>query len=312
VAGLRLETLLALWQLPGGCIGTYAAPSDSAEGADAAPTWAWDGHSAVEVTAYDYNMCAIDSLGVIFCHGESRNGTTFPPTSALHVIDVGAYAACALDGAGNPQCWGCGTDVTGDGESSVDYGQCAAPTGSFIDVAAGSTANCALTTFGTIECWGVGAESLGATTSFLTEPAVDIAYAGTLCAVRTAGELDCLVLGDDLAAPPSGTFSRVEVGYDVACATRTDGTPACWGSLLDLSGVPTEPVLDIDANSASACWVLAADGTLGCVGGAAKYDQPPTGSYVSVAAGAAGGYAIRDDGLLVGWGLLDEPPPFGD
>jgi alpha-tubulin suppressor-like RCC1 family protein len=51
------------------------------------------------------------------------------------------------------------------------------------------------------------------------------------CATRNNGTLACWGSDyADLTTPPAGTFTQVSAGHTHSCALRTDGLWTCWGS----------------------------------------------------------------------------------
>jgi alpha-tubulin suppressor-like RCC1 family protein len=188
-------------------------------------------------------------------------------TSGVTAVSVGpltgAYA-CAVDAAGNVECWG--ANVSGVLGSSSPANGSATPVeivglpGGAVAVAAGNNFACAVTGCGDVECWGangdgeLGNSATGAggptpvqvtgITSGATEVAAGVNFAcalvngGVQCwGFGLAGQLGNGVVASssfpvtvlDLAgAAPLTGATAVSVGNDVACAI-VGGAAQCWG-----------------------------------------------------------------------------------
>jgi len=150
------------------------------------------------------------------------------------------------------------------------YGATASPTGTFSQLSSVEDEDmCALRTDGTVVCWGEHPLSLPGTFTQISRSFWE------LCGIKPDQTLACVS-----RVPPTGTFKAVSAGSDFNCAIRTDGTLACWGGTYD-----------------------------GIVFGG----FPPSGTYQSVQVGFSSpnylGYALRDDGAIVRFGLDGTSPP---
>ena len=112
-----------------------------------------------------------------------------------------------------------------------------------------------------------------------------------------------------LDVPPPGTFQRVAVGYDFACAIAVDGALRCWGKTP--YGVPSGTFTQVSVSSSvdgkvnhySHACAVRTDGTVACWGeNEAGQSTPPAGAFVEVAAGGHHSCAIRQSGGVVCWG----------
>ena len=71
-------------------------------------------------------------------------------------VASGQTHSCGLRDDGTVACWGCERAHT---DFPNDWGQCDAPSGTFVQVAAGRYHSCALADDGTMSCWGCGFDS---------------------------------------------------------------------------------------------------------------------------------------------------------
>ena len=98
-------------------------------------------------------------------------------------------------------------------------------------------------------------------------------------------------------------------GSNHTCGMRTDGSVACWGSNLHLTGdetgqatPPEGELASVSAGESHTCGVRT-DGPVECWGD--DYDgqsTPPEGEFASVSAGGAHTCGLRNDGAVVCWG----------
>ena len=161
-------------------------------------------------------------------------------------ISAGSGFACGIEPDGDLYCWGIGIGAT---PTQVQAGKV------WTKISAGKTNSCGITNDGNAWCWGQDAlGQLGngsATTTTQTNavqvsgrgPWVDIAAGDVTCGIKANGSLWCFGEGSDYmngnnsttdyAYPQpvisGGQYIDVSVGYDHACAMRTDYTAYCWG-----------------------------------------------------------------------------------
>ncbi len=173
------------------------------------------------VTAGVGATCAIDAMGALFCWGANDRGqlglgSTTPSSmpAAMVMADVSAVAmgfqhACAVTSRGELWCWGANTyGQRGMGATMTPGAPVQVPgVSDAIGVACGRTFTCFLHATGTIECMGDGilgqlGDGMAATSS---------------APVQVSAIMDAT----SVSAPSAGTH---------ACAVRSTGLVACWGS----------------------------------------------------------------------------------
>jgi hypothetical protein len=92
------------------------------------------------------------------------------------------------------------------------------------------------------------------------------------CAIRTDGTVACWgSSGSGGATPPEGTFRSLSTGGGYSCGVKTDGSVACWGYNASTTGAP------------------------------------PAGSFRSVSADNGAACGVRTDGAIECWGFPDAP-----
>ncbi|HJK94419.1 MAG TPA: hypothetical protein RMH26_26990, partial [Polyangiaceae bacterium LLY-WYZ-15_(1-7)] len=148
---------------------------------------------AADLAMTDDSACVFDDDGgTIACFGDDTHGEVSgaPASSGFLSVAAGFDHFCALDGAGEPLCWG--RDV---------HGETAAPGSPFLQLALGRHPSCGLAEDGAVACWGAGSPS---------SPNGTGDHYGQ-------------------ASPPAGSFTALAAGADFTCGRRADGTVDCWG-----------------------------------------------------------------------------------
>jgi len=116
-------------------------------------------------------------------------------------ISTANYHGCGIRPNGTVSCWGFGATSSSCSKHPYHCGQANPPSGTFIDVSAGDYFfSCGVRSNKALTCWGAGGPNSSGFPHY--------------------GQ----------STPPSGTFTAVAAGESHACAIRTDGTIACWGS----------------------------------------------------------------------------------
>jgi cysteine-rich repeat protein len=163
--------------------------------------------------------CAIDDAGALTCWGE---GAERPPSGVFVEVAVNTAGghACAIREDRSAVCWNeDGVDLTPPDElwSQIAVG------GGF------STRACGVTTTGELFCWGEIIHGMPAG----TYRRVGVGEFHT-CAIRADQTMVCAgggSFGD--ASPPPGTWTDLALIREQTCGLRTNGTPTCWGRIID-------------------------------------------------------------------------------
>lgn len=270
--------------------------------------------------------CGVHPGGQVTCWEEPDDGFTagamvpFVAPSAtfgepVESVAMGHAHQCALLASGAVACWGQqGGKLVGggaDGSEPVLVEGITAATA----LAARLTRTCALQE-GQVWCWGMWqGEVLGPTlVGGLEGPvsALDVGVSQS-CAVLESGGVQCWRHGGDnpLGAPEFEAprvpdlegVVQVVVGHLHACALRSEGTVACWGSnsvgqigdgLYPRSSVWQRVRLD-----------LAAPGVAPCFGAERVALQPPPQG--TIATGGDITVRVTPDGEVLAWGRLSDP-----
>jgi alpha-tubulin suppressor-like RCC1 family protein len=170
-------------------------------------------------------------------------------------------AACALDPAGAPICWG-DQLTTGTGEPSSGFAPSPTParaitSSTFTGLTAGAAAICGLTNVGALHCWGDNENSQygfgpgDSTNRYVPTPAapglsLNYVSAGAIfmCGIDFSGSTWCWGqdgggnLGRDAVfsskysparISSSLVFTSLAAGFQHTCGLTADGTAYCWG-----------------------------------------------------------------------------------
>jgi alpha-tubulin suppressor-like RCC1 family protein len=188
--------------------------------ADAGPTPTITPPTSVPLAAGKLHTCAIGAGGAVYCWGDDSSGQlgdgtaneAHAPVAARGISNAVAIAAggahsCAVLGDGSVACWGSNSDGqlgTGDTNDSAVPVVLPKPRG-IVAIGAGDIHTCALRDDGAVLCWGSNYQGrLGNGSGGATSPSP----------VAVKGMTDATALA---------------VGPYHACATRKDGSMACWG-----------------------------------------------------------------------------------
>lgn len=187
--------------------------------------------------------CGIRPTGSIECWGFTRHVGEPPHTiGPLSDADIGFRISCGIQTpSATIACWDPDTNH-----------QLLAIEGSYTYISTTRYRICALTLDGALRCWFWTAGP----TARLCEP-------GASCWNRQ---------GEQSFDMPQGTFTKIAAANDHACAIRTDGTVACWGSNYDNSGWQprVDPSADgTDRGALTSRWWLAVQVLVGVVAAAA-------------------------------------------
>jgi alpha-tubulin suppressor-like RCC1 family protein len=255
---------------------------------------------------------------------QSRESTS---ASRLIFTSIAAGSAhfCALDSAGDAQCWGDGEwGQLGDGLAiSSPYAPVRVPHPSrrrFRQVVAGSTYSCALTDEGRAYCWGsdVSGMMVGAT---LRETCQGLPCATSPVAIAVERRFDSLSAGFEhmcaLAEGRAYCWGRADVGQ----LGRSGALAACDGvacSRVPLLVSDSIRFTSITARGTHTCGIASGailcwgDNKLGQLGSASRaaYSATPVralgdASAMQVSAGASYSCAVTARGDVACWGTSD-------
>ncbi len=255
--------------------------------------------------------CTLLESGTVWCWGDNSDGQLGAPGPGHAVRQVagswhppvngGPRAACALDDASEPKCWGSIAGVPSAMPTQVDPSLA-------IGLAFGDAFGCGIDLQGDRTCWGDNSDAQLGSTDLVTYamPTVfetghvmsQIAAAGKhACEIDTMDGVKCW--GDSSAGEsgvvPSGTPEKdpqLVLGSSVGCGQlalgQTYSCALCGGAVQ--------------------CWGDDSDANLGRGGDTTTPPQIPTlvmldaGPYVEVAAGNTHACALRQDHQLFCWG----------
>ena len=222
--------------------------------------------------------------------GADPNPPLDPNTKWIDVSSGGEHS-CGILGTGGLFCWG-----------NNDFGQAAAPKGSFKSVAAGGIQSCAITNEGGLKCWGSSSAIPKKTPAgkFLHVSAGDV----HTCAIGTNHRVRCWGSNDyQQARAPSGKFESISAGGRHTCGVKIDGGLDCWGESSFLaSQIPLGRFKAVATGEDHAC-AIRNDDTLVCWGNNA-YGQAdaPAGTFKSVTASDFNTCGLGYDGTVQCWG----------
>ncbi len=259
------------------------------------------------VSAGDGSACAIRTDQTLVCWGSFFPVLPTPPAGTFTAVSTTGGQSCAVRTDQTLACWGA---PFGPAANPVSP-----PAGTFTAVSVGGGFGCALRTDQTLACWpgNISTPPAGTFTS------VSAGRAGVSCAVGTDTTLSCWPAGSiSPASPvPTGTFTSVAVGAGIACALRTDQSPACFQNFEGLAvGLPPGAYTAVSANSViivspggvstatfQLVCALRTDATALCVG-AGFLVVPrvtPPGAFTAIAAGDTFACGIRPNATLECW-----------
>jgi alpha-tubulin suppressor-like RCC1 family protein len=199
-------------------------------GASSSPGMVPGIRDAIDAAASEGDTCVLHRSGAVSCWGWHASlwaglgtGYSTTPTAMPGIADAVGIAlghdhACAIHaGSGTVSCWGnnsdgqLGTGITGCADGSWD---CAAPGSPALDLAdvvqlgASYVHTCAVQASGQVQCFG---------------------WLATLAADGTVDRQDVLVPTAVDGLADAVQVSSSEIMDDADCASRSDGTVACWG-----------------------------------------------------------------------------------
>ena len=309
VCGLRHDSTLECWHDPGmRCVRHHFGWLCRRASSEEPEIESLDAPAGLfsQVSAHGGTFCGVRLDATVLCWGHTlQRGTSsragsrgtssragslsgdfsaLQPTPAGHFTQVsaGVEASCGLRADGAAVCWG---------HQSTE-----APPGRFIDVSGGSRP-CAIREDRTLRCWGH--PEGGLPPDSIDQPLVSTAKGWhTACGILADATMACWNRWGGPLDAPEGTFTQISTseilgtrvpdtrlqGYDDYCARRQDHSIVCFNAWNPADRGPN------------------------------RYEQPPTGQFTHVAAGAHHACAIRPDGTVACWGknsdklvLIDKP-----
>ncbi|MCY4424627.1 MAG: RCC1 domain-containing protein [Acidimicrobiaceae bacterium] len=222
--------------------------------------------SYTQISAGANHTCAITQDQAAVCWGDNRAGQSDAPEGEFTQVSAVDDSSCALSVDGTPVCWGANaglrpppgefTSVSAAGrwgrpcgirpDGAVQcwgqegrYGEPPEWVGPLVDASVGQHGSCGVRADASLACWDNRTKADPHLAAGTQPPegefmAVPVAHYGGYCALRAHGSIDCRIRdGQRDYEPPSGEFTRIARGVRHACAIRTDGTVACWGSPAD-------------------------------------------------------------------------------
>ena len=230
-------------------------------------------------------------------------------------MDKAAAYACGLTADGRVDC--------GRGDPSGDPSPKTAFVG--ISLAPGTARDCGARALGGIECWnGLDPIVVLAEKETFTQVAAGSADPwgtiggdqGSVCGLKTNGEIVCWWEGFCSHEPPKGTFTQISMDHCHGCALDPAGEIVCWGDYTPyedpsegyppLEVPPPGPYVQVDAGFFHDCAVRAS-GEVVCwwhpvYGNLYGESTPPEGTFVKVVAGLSITCGIKTDGSIECWG----------
>jgi hypothetical protein len=185
----------------------------------------------------------------------------------------------------------------------------------FAQIVVGSQFACGITSSGDVRCWGDFAPSEAP--SFTAAVQDLCAFEEHLCALTTAGSIECLNRPDWIPEPPTGTdFVALECMDVNTCARRSSGERVCWGTPDAAKFETSEDFVSYDGAVNYACG-LRDDGSFACQG-ILSFDlgKPRAEPFKALASASDFNCGLTESGTIDCWGLdvnmmLDAPTGSG-
>jgi hypothetical protein len=202
---------------------------------------------ATQVGAGQYHSCALATTGTVVCWGDNSARQLNVPAGLQHVIqlDVGAYGSCAVTFETTVACWG-----------NAPFSTVPAGMTGVASVSVAFYEACAIMSDNSTKCWGQlkdpkpmsGVKKLSQNWNGVTT-----------CALLMDSSVQCVDYdfntGQWIDWPvPDGLVNVIDVsvGWDHACAAKSDGPVVCWGgNQLGETSVPPGLNLRSDASTSA-------------------------------------------------------------
>lgn len=191
---------------------------------------------ALAISVDDFSACALTDLGTVVCWGEGEF-EGMPADVSFVSADSSDTHVCALAATNARSCWG--SDAHGGSASDPGYG----PSGEMSEISVGHWWNCGKLVDSEIACWNDEEEvRIGSIESAHVRMDDDGAWAGVCWLEGT--QIACHDLDDDSSygaiaeQVPALSFQSVDVGANVVCGVKSDGTITCVGDAGRISEMP--------------------------------------------------------------------------
>ncbi|KAF0692250.1 Aste57867_16657 [Aphanomyces stellatus] len=214
----------------------------------------------LQVSAYDYHTCALNTTGFPICWGASyiqyanyTSSPAAPPAVPLATLSTGSRHACGVATNGSVLCWG-----------ADDFHQSSAPQAQFLSVAAGFQHTCGITyPDQRVVCWGNCDRGECVAPNATTTPYIQVSAGDRYsCGVTAANVGVCW--GRDL---PTYNYTQVPQGLQYSfvgasktgafsCGLLVNGTAVCWGDKFSsLNLVPSMAFSSLALGTRQVCGV---------------------------------------------------------
>jgi hypothetical protein len=258
-------------------------------GAFTVDAWSWTPEVG-SLSAGGGLSCALDAAGEADCYG-----LTFatPPPGPWVTVEAGPAGACVMDASDVIDCFG-----------TNSYGESTPPAGAFVMATSGhGISYCGLTTAGEIVCWGEAVNGSLSVPSTVEQQLISLGYYGgaTLDLHGVPDVWGLPLFG--MLPPPAGRFLQVAAGRSFVCGLLDDLTLSCWGTAAwGVTSPPAGQWSMVAAGDQHACAIDLA-GTVACWGMNLSGEcDAPAGTYVDVQAGFGHTCARRATGEVDCWG----------
>ena len=238
-----------------------------------------------DLSVGEAHACALTTLGTLKCWGDNSQGQATPPTGYFQSVAAGYKHACAQRASGKVECWG-----------SNEHGQLEVPEHeNFTALSTGTTHSCGINEDHVVRCWGEQpmypkpkiAKWWLRWFPWLSTPKPkphlpknkykEVAAGNRItCGITHEARVVCTPFGEvEVEQEPAGSFVKVSVGNDFACASSAAGITKCWSTAAN--ALPAQnPRMRIDSlsvGSQRACGLSLATGGLTCWPSSSAIDE---------------------------------------
>lgn len=259
-----------------------AADAGSDAGGDAAAL------TTMDIVCGYRHACALRSDGSARCWGGLFSNTAPTDRPGPFTQLSAGYYSCGIDSAGALSCW--------DGATSQ------LPAGPFVGISQMRIRSCGLRADGSATCFTLDQPG-DLDDAPVALKSVSAGVNGPCGIEEVTGKPNCWTSISPKPAP-TDVVTALAVGASYACATRSDGTLACWGTNLNGElNAPSGAFVDVKANAVSAC-ARRADGSVSCWGvfGGLTTPYAPDGAFRKMCVGDTFACGILTSGGVSCWG----------